>query len=180
MTDVVPHESWWRRRIVAPVIAQLKQGATPEKLALTVALGFILGVFPILGSATLLCGLVAWALRLNSPRHSDCQPPRLPRTTRTPHPDLPRRQRPVRHRAHPAFHPVSARTLHRRRGEILRRLRNDCRPRDHRLGARRAIRRSRHLLRHASDSSPDLLQSGCKKRIASFSCYSIWPSSAEQ
>lgn len=67
MTDAVPRESWWRRRIVAPVIAQLKQGATPEKLALTVALGFVLGVFPILGSATLLCGLAAWALRLNQP-----------------------------------------------------------------------------------------------------------------
>ena len=67
MTDTVPAESWLRRRIVAPVLAQLKQGATPEKLALTVALGFALGVFPILGSATLLCGLAAWALRLNQP-----------------------------------------------------------------------------------------------------------------
>ena len=67
MTASTPRESWWRRRIVAPVFAQLKQGATPEKLALTVALGFILGVFPILGSATLLCGLAAWALRLNQP-----------------------------------------------------------------------------------------------------------------
>ena len=67
MTDTVPAESWWRRRVVAPVLAQLKQGATPEKLALTVALGFALGVFPILGSATLLCGLAAWALRLNQP-----------------------------------------------------------------------------------------------------------------
>lgn len=67
MTHAAPVESWWRRRIVAPVLAQLKQGATPEKLALTVALGFALGVFPILGSATLLCGLAAWALRLNQP-----------------------------------------------------------------------------------------------------------------
>jgi uncharacterized protein (DUF2062 family) len=67
MTEAAPVESWWRRRIVAPVLAQLKQGATPEKLALTVALGFALGVFPILGSATLLCGLAAWALRLNQP-----------------------------------------------------------------------------------------------------------------
>ena len=59
--------TWWKRRIVAPILAQLKQGATPEKLALTVALGFVLGVFPILGSATLLCGLAAWGLRLNQP-----------------------------------------------------------------------------------------------------------------
>lgn len=67
MIEAPPAESWWRRRIVAPIIAQLKQGATPEKLALTVALGFVVGVFPILGSATLLCALTAWALRLNQP-----------------------------------------------------------------------------------------------------------------
>lgn len=59
--------TWWKRRIVAPILAQLKQGATPEKLALTVALGFVLGIFPILGSATLLCALAAWRLRLNQP-----------------------------------------------------------------------------------------------------------------
>jgi uncharacterized protein (DUF2062 family) len=67
MTTAAPLESWWRRRIVTPVLGQLKQGATPEKLALTIALGFALGVFPILGSATLLCGLAAWMLRLNQP-----------------------------------------------------------------------------------------------------------------
>ena len=59
--------TWWKRRIVAPILAQLKQGSTPEKLALTVALGFVLGVFPILGSATLLCAFAAWGLRLNQP-----------------------------------------------------------------------------------------------------------------
>lgn len=67
MTEAPPAESWWKRRIVAPVLAQLKQGVTPEKLALTVALGFVLGVFPLLGSATLLCAVAAWALRLNQP-----------------------------------------------------------------------------------------------------------------
>jgi uncharacterized protein (DUF2062 family) len=67
MTEATPVKPWWRRRIVEPVLAQLKQGATPEKLALTVALGFVLGVFPLLGSATLLCALAAWALRLNQP-----------------------------------------------------------------------------------------------------------------
>lgn len=62
-----PRESFWKRRVVAPILAQLRQGVSPEKLALTVALGFVLGVFPILGSSTLLCGLGAWALRLNQP-----------------------------------------------------------------------------------------------------------------
>lgn len=56
-----------QRRIVAPVLAQLKQGITPEKIALTAALGAVIAVFPILGSTTLLCGLAAWWLRLNQP-----------------------------------------------------------------------------------------------------------------
>lgn len=59
--------SVWQRRIVAPVLGQLRQGITPEKIALTIALGAVLAVFPILGSTTLLCGLAAWALRLNQP-----------------------------------------------------------------------------------------------------------------
>ena len=60
-------ESFWKRRVVTPLVAQLKQGVTPEKLALTVALGLVLGIFPILGATTLLCGFAAIALRLNQP-----------------------------------------------------------------------------------------------------------------
>jgi uncharacterized protein (DUF2062 family) len=59
--------SFWKRRIVAPLLAQLRQGVTPEKLALTVALGLALGIFPILGVTTALCAVAAWALRLNQP-----------------------------------------------------------------------------------------------------------------
>ena len=60
-------ESFWKRRVVTPLVAQLKQGVTPEKLALTVALGLVLGIFPILGATTLLCGFAAIVLRLNQP-----------------------------------------------------------------------------------------------------------------
>jgi uncharacterized protein (DUF2062 family) len=60
-------ESFWRCRVVAPILGQLKQGITPEKIALTLALGAVLAVFPVLGSTTLLCGLAALALRLNQP-----------------------------------------------------------------------------------------------------------------
>lgn len=67
MTAAARPASWWQRRIAGPVIAQLKQGITPEKIALTCALGAVIAVFPILGSTTLLCGLAAWALRLNQP-----------------------------------------------------------------------------------------------------------------
>lgn len=60
-------ESFWKRRIVTPVLGQLQQGVTPEKLALTVALGFTLGIFPILGSTMLLCALAGLVLHLNQP-----------------------------------------------------------------------------------------------------------------
>jgi len=42
-------------------------GTAPEKLALTVALGMVVGIFPILGATTPLCALTAWILRLNQP-----------------------------------------------------------------------------------------------------------------
>lgn len=62
-----PRESFWRRRVLAPVMAQLRQGTTPKMMALTLAAGCVLGVFPILGSTTILCAVVASALRLNQP-----------------------------------------------------------------------------------------------------------------
>ena len=59
--------SFWQRRIVGPIVAQLRRGITPEKVALTIALGTVLGVFPILGSTMLLCALAAAMFRLNQP-----------------------------------------------------------------------------------------------------------------
>lgn len=59
--------SLWRRRVVAPIVAQLKQGITPEKIALTLALGGALGIFPILGATTALCAIAGVWLRLNQP-----------------------------------------------------------------------------------------------------------------
>lgn len=43
----------------------LKQGITPHKLSLTVALGVALGNFPIFGLTTLLCTVAAFVFRLN-------------------------------------------------------------------------------------------------------------------
>ena len=60
-------ESFWQRRVIAPIAAQLRQGITPEKIALTLALGGTLSLFPILGATTALCALAAWQLRLNQP-----------------------------------------------------------------------------------------------------------------
>ena len=45
----------------------LKQGVSPQRLALTIALGFAIGCIPILGVTTALCLLVASLLRLNLP-----------------------------------------------------------------------------------------------------------------
>jgi len=55
------------RQVARPIIALLKQGVTPEKLALSLALGAALGVFPALGWTTTLCAIAALALRLNLP-----------------------------------------------------------------------------------------------------------------
>src|SRR5580700_4931454 len=50
-----------------PIVELLRQGVTPEKMALSLALGVALGVFPVLGTTTALCAVVALILRLNLP-----------------------------------------------------------------------------------------------------------------
>jgi len=60
-------EGFFHRRLTRLLLDLLRQGATPEKLALSVALGVMLGVFPMLGATTMLCALAAFALQLNLP-----------------------------------------------------------------------------------------------------------------
>jgi uncharacterized protein (DUF2062 family) len=60
-------KKFWRERVVALVASQLVQGITPQKMALTIALGLSLGIFPILGATTTLCALAGICLRLNQP-----------------------------------------------------------------------------------------------------------------
>ena len=45
----------------------LRQGVSPQRLALTLALGFAIGCLPMIGIPTALCMLVAFGLRLNVP-----------------------------------------------------------------------------------------------------------------
>jgi uncharacterized protein (DUF2062 family) len=59
--------SFLQRRLIRPVIDLLRQGVTPEKIALSIVFGVTLGVFPVLGSSTALCAIAALALRLNLP-----------------------------------------------------------------------------------------------------------------
>jgi uncharacterized protein (DUF2062 family) len=60
-------EGFFQRRLVRPVIELLRQGVTPEKIALSIVFGVTLGVFPVLGSTTALCAIAALAFRLNLP-----------------------------------------------------------------------------------------------------------------
>ncbi|MCP4628268.1 MAG: DUF2062 domain-containing protein [bacterium] len=43
----------------------LGEGMSFRKISLGIALGVVLGIFPVLGSTTLLCAIAAFALRLN-------------------------------------------------------------------------------------------------------------------
>lgn len=45
----------------------LRQGVSPRRLALTLALGFAVGCIPVVGIPTVLCAGLALALRLNLP-----------------------------------------------------------------------------------------------------------------
>jgi uncharacterized protein (DUF2062 family) len=45
----------------------LRQGISPRRLALTLALGFAIGCFPVVGLPTAICAVLALALRLNLP-----------------------------------------------------------------------------------------------------------------
>jgi len=58
---------FFRRRVLGPILDLLRQGITPEKIALSIAFGIVLGVFPALGWTTLLCLIAAAWLRLNLP-----------------------------------------------------------------------------------------------------------------
>lgn len=58
---------WLRRRVLGPLLGLLKQGMSPERLALCVAIGIVVGNIPILGLSTALCALIALVFRLNLP-----------------------------------------------------------------------------------------------------------------
>jgi uncharacterized protein (DUF2062 family) len=58
---------FWRRWLVDPVVRQLTQGVSPGKIALSVAVGSALALFPILGTTTTLCVIAGIALGLNQP-----------------------------------------------------------------------------------------------------------------
>lgn len=61
------HHSWLFRRTILPVLALLRLGSSPERLAWSLAAGALIGINPVLGSTTLLCLVAAVLFRLNIP-----------------------------------------------------------------------------------------------------------------
>ena len=59
------HHNWIYRRVALPILALLRMGASPEKLAWSIAAGLLIGINPILGSTTVLCLALAFIFRLN-------------------------------------------------------------------------------------------------------------------
>lgn len=57
--------SFFRRRIVQPMVNLLKQGMTPHKLAVTLSLGTVVGLLPALGVTTVVGTALAARFRLN-------------------------------------------------------------------------------------------------------------------
>ena len=56
---------WLRRTVRDPLLAQLRQGATPEAVSAAVAIAFALAIIPVIGVTTLLCLLAGRLFRLN-------------------------------------------------------------------------------------------------------------------
>lgn len=56
-----------RRHLVGPILQQLTQGLSPDRIALTAAVGLWIAVIPVIGVTTALSFLAAWALKLNQP-----------------------------------------------------------------------------------------------------------------
>jgi uncharacterized protein (DUF2062 family) len=59
--------SRWLNRRERQVAAWLRQGISPRRLALTLALGFAIGCLPVVGIPTALCLMLALILKLNLP-----------------------------------------------------------------------------------------------------------------
>jgi len=52
-------------KFLKPLLEYLKQGISPEKLALCISLGGVIGLFPIIGVTTVICAAVAIIFKLN-------------------------------------------------------------------------------------------------------------------
>ncbi|SRR5258707_9106577 len=60
-------KNWLSRRLLEPLLALLRAGLAPQRLALCVAIAIVVGNIPILGVSTILCAGIALKFRLNLP-----------------------------------------------------------------------------------------------------------------
>jgi len=56
---------WLRRRVRDPLVAELRQGATPEAVSAAVVVSFAIAIVPFIGLTTLLCLVAGRLFRLN-------------------------------------------------------------------------------------------------------------------
>jgi uncharacterized protein (DUF2062 family) len=56
---------WLRRKVRDPLMAELRQGATPEAVSAAVCVSFAIAILPIIGVTTLICLLFGRLFRLN-------------------------------------------------------------------------------------------------------------------
>jgi uncharacterized protein (DUF2062 family) len=67
MNMVAKMKKLFRNKYVLPVKKLLMQGTSPRRIAIGVSGALVIGLFPVLGSTTLLCTLFALTFRLNIP-----------------------------------------------------------------------------------------------------------------
>lgn len=58
-------KDFFSRKVSQPLAGLLRQGITPEKLALAMACGLTVGMIPSPWGATVICALIAYLLRIN-------------------------------------------------------------------------------------------------------------------
>lgn len=56
-----------KKKLIDFILAQIHQGATPEGLAMTVALGVTVSLLPFMGVTTVICLIAGYYLSLNQP-----------------------------------------------------------------------------------------------------------------
>ncbi len=66
-TVVMRHPMQTLETIKSKAAVCLRQGISPRRLALTLALRFVVGCIPVVGLPTALCAVIALAFRLNQP-----------------------------------------------------------------------------------------------------------------
>ena len=58
-------KGYLQTKLIKPLLGFLKTGMSPTKLAIGIALGFVIGIIPIVGITTTLCAVLAYIFRIN-------------------------------------------------------------------------------------------------------------------